>query len=175
MVAVLSTSCSASYGPLHLDNQLRHGSCLSVLCLIHGTRFAQVDFEPEPRRLALFACAGLGVRGGTNDPFVFLGWRARSPLGFPARQVVILLPDLAQESDTGLLLEDVGSIRLFECLQPMQSVRTNLLRQGGALAFGGWRKRSFSTRWLERSKQSGLICFTSQSGARAKRLIQSRS
>ena len=51
----------------------------------------------------------------------------------------------------------------------MQSISTDLLRQCSPLAFRGWRKRYFSTRWLYRSNQSGLICWISHSGARVAR------
>ncbi len=74
-------------------------------------------------------CPGsrLWVIGGTDDAFPRIDLRAGPPLGLASRQVVILLPDLAQELHTSLILERLRSIGLFQRLQQMQSVSANLL------------------------------------------------
>src|SRR5258708_5940653 len=99
-------------GRLHISNELREDMCLSRLSRLQGTRFGQMHFVSQPGSFSLFACSRFWVRGGTHDPLVCVGLGTCSPFCLPARQVIILLPDLAQHMNTGLVLEMVRSIGL---------------------------------------------------------------
>src|SRR5713101_5035553 len=120
------------HGGLHLHDQLRHGPG----SFRGHAGLGQMRFLSQPCHLPLFARSCFWVIGGTDDAFALTGLRACPPLGLASRQLVILLPDLAQELDTGLVLECVRSAGLLQRLQQMQSVSTDLLCQCCALAFG---------------------------------------
>jgi hypothetical protein len=102
-------------------------SCLiSQTCPEHTFR-SDARMSAQPDDSPLLARSGFWVRRRTNDPFVFVSLGTCSPFGLPARQVILLLPDLAEQGNTGLILERLRSIGHFQGLQQVQSVSTDLL------------------------------------------------
>ncbi len=98
-------------------------------------------FVSKPSHLPLFAGPCLWVIGGTHDALTFAGLRAGPPLGLASRQIVVLLPHLSQELHTGFIHQSGRRVGALQGLQQLQPIRPDLLGQGCALAFGGWRKR----------------------------------
>src|SRR6266436_1428705 len=64
--------------------------------------------------------------------------RARSPLGLPTRQVVILLPDLPEQLYACDILQSSRCLGLLQSMQQMHSICPDLLRQCRALVFCFW-------------------------------------